>query len=1187
MYLKKLEVYGFKSFAERIEMTFGQGITGVVGPNGCGKSNIADAVRWVLGEQNARVLRGGRMEDVIFSGTEQRRSLAYCEVSLTFDNTAGNLPLEYAEVMVTRRVYRSGESEYFLNKTACRLKDITNLFRDTGIGKEGYSLIGQGRIDEILSIRSEDRRNVFEEAAGISKYKARKAEAEQRVAHTEQNLSRVEDILGELSAQLEPLAEQAETARLFLSLSEELKQLEINDFLYRYDRSQEQLARYADGRTALHQEAEQALQEEASIHESIDHAQDAISEMDGILSTAREQELALTRDTEAKEGALNVLRERNTQTERDRERNAQSVLEARQTLEELTRQETNAEPEQDARLQRMRDEIQRDELAAGLLVEDTAQKEKALEALKASVIAGMNRLSGVQSARARLTATHEGYLAREKVIADARETIGNQIEDAAESLRAAGSRYDTAQGVWDELQQRGAVLRSNAQTAEQEKDTAAQLLTRTQGALREASSRLKMLEQMERDYEGYNNSVREVMRAARGDAGILGVVAEILSVPKEYERAIDMTLGGQLQHIVCRAQEDAKRHIDRLRANRAGRATFLPLDAIRGRTLTQSERECLSMPGCVGVASELVEYDAMYRPVVENLLGRTVVATDLTSGIAIMRRAGHAFRLVTTEGDVMHSGGSMTGGSVQTRATNLLSREREIAEYRAAVARLTERENETLKRVQSFEEELDGLRAAIIELQEASHEQEIALEREQTHRDHAAATLTEREEARDNLLLEHSQIRSALEDIDEELQNTARLEQGEAVTAKDAQQDIAAQSAILSGVHASLNAMREELTAKRVQLAASERDREAMLRDHERRRQQCEALHEQLSLLQKQAQALEEQRGEGLAALETGGAEVCALRAKLEDRLSAYREMEIHRTAKQQALREQLDRREAAQKLHAGTLDRLHRMEVAESRLQSDMENLSGRIWDSYELTYAGAQAFADPLFDPALSSVRIEGIRKDIRAMGTVNTAAIEDHRLTGERYTSLLSQSKDLLRAKDDLLAIIADLSTRMEEQFTQQFALLNHNFAETFRVLFGGGRAELRLADDKHPLECGIDIVAQPPGKKLQLLSLLSGGERALTAIAILFAMLRIKPTPFCILDEIEAALDDSNITNFANYLVDYARSTQFIVITHRKGTMERCDSLYGITMAEKGISSMVSVELSALEQIETIG
>ncbi len=1187
MYLKKLEIYGFKSFADRMEMTFGQGITGVVGPNGCGKSNIGDAVRWVLGEQNARVLRGGRMEDIIFGGTEKRKALAYCEVSLTFDNAKGQLPLAFSEIMVTRRVYRSGESEYFLNKAACRLKDITDLFRDTGIGKEGYSLIGQGRIDEILSVRSEDRRNVFEEAAGISKYKARKEEAERRVEHTEQNLDRVGDILDELESQLEPLAAQAETARRYVALSQELRTLELSDFIHKHDRAKERIAAFDLQREQLEAQVRKTATLEGELRAQIDDVQDAIASMEGEISAGRERELALTREAEAGEGALNLRRQRQEQFTRDRERLAGEDAQAKRALATLIEQDEGVPAQNATHLDEQREKIAALERQAGEDAASLAAREEELEALKAQLIEGMNRMSDVQAAKARLLATREGLAARLEALAGSGADVERLRDEAAAAAQGAAENYEQARAALEDLRAQAGHTRERAEAAAKGRDDAAQLLARTQGALREANSRLKMLEQMERDYEGYNNSVREVMRAARGDAGVLGVVAEVLSVPKEYERAVDMALGGQLQHIVCQTQEDAKRHIDRLRQNRAGRATFLPLDAVRGRTLNREERECLAMPGCLGLASELVSFDERFRPVAENLLGRTVIAQDLTTGIAIMRRARHAFRLVTLEGDVMHSGGSMTGGSVQSRVTSLLSREREIGEYRSAVARLGEREGEAAGRVAELEGQLDGARSELIALQDGAHEREIALEREQSHREHALRLLDERTQARDKFLLEREQIEATLCEIGEELGEMERLAGGEEQTAQGAQAGASRLSGEVAAARAALDELREEISEHKVHLAAAEREHEAAARDRTRREHEREMLTGQMDKRREENEAFEAQAAENLAAMEREQEKLALARDALEAERAANRAQEIRRTARQQALRELLEKREEAQKEQAELTDKGHRAEVAQSRLKADLENLIARIWDAYELSYAGALAYAGEEYDAAQSGSRIEAIRREVRAMGSVNTGAIEDYRQTRERFESLSAQRDDLGRARDDLLGIIADLTRRMEKQFTEQFAVLNANFSQTFRQLFGGGRAELRLADEKNPLTCGIDIVAQPPGKKLQLLSLLSGGERALTAIAILFAMLRAKPTPFCILDEIEAALDENNIANFATFLADYARSTQFIVVTHRKGTMERCDALYGVAMQEKGISSMVSVELSGVERLQNIG
>ena len=936
MRLKRLEIYGFKSFADRTVVVFDEGITGIVGPNGSGKSNLSDAVRWVLGEQSAKALRGGKMEDVIFNGTQKRKRMGYCEVSLVFENEDHALSVDYTEVMITRRVYRSGEGEYYINKSACRLKDIVELFRDTGVGKEGYSIIGQGRIDEILSQKSEDRRGVFEEAAGIVKYRTRKEESEKRLSNMRDNLSRVEDIIAELESQLEPLEKASETARRYLNLRDELRVLECSAFVLRSDRAKERIA-----------EAEQLLTGLKEAIASEEKRADALSE----------------------------------------------------------------------------------------------QREKANE--------------GAQKLENEVTAAHDAVL--------------------------------------------------------------------------------------------------------------------------ELTRETEAVLGGALQNVVTTDEYIARDMIAYLRQNKLGRATFLPMTTISGRTLSPQERQVLTMPGCVGVASELIEFDEQYRGIVENLLGRTVIAENLDAGIEIMRRGRHAFRLVTLEGDVMHSGGSMTGGSSASRMTSLLSREREIKEHEKLLAELEEKVADYGRRIERGEairQEIKQRRAQAFEaIRQAQIDVSVAQERVRT----LTAQREEHRAQQDRCALLRTQIAQNLAQIDSQLAGARDTQAGEQKTNEEMNRQTAALSDALYEKREALDALREEAQNLRVTLAACERDANALNQDGARMRREQSAVGVQIGEAHENREALTLRHQQSMQQLARDAAEQQTCAGRLEAAQQNLAARQSARNEEQETIRQLTQEIDSLRETLAMDMDKCHKAELVLGRTQSELEQMQQRIWDDYELTYAGAKEYLVEPFDMAGSDKRAGDIRREIRAMGPVNVTAMEDYRACRERYDDLAGQRDDLVKAQDDLLGIIESLQRQMEKQFLENFRLLQQYLSETFVKLFGGGKAELRLMDEKDVLGCGIEIVAQPPGKKLQMLSLLSGGERALTAIAILFAMLRLKPTPFCFLDEIEAALDDGNISTFADYLRDFSKDTQFVVVTHRKGTMERCDGLYGVAMEEKGVSKMLSVEL----------
>ena len=1161
-------------------MVFDEGITGIVGPNGSGKSNLSDAVRWVLGEQSAKALRGGKMEDVIFNGTQKRKRLGYCEVSLVFDNEDHALSVDYTEVMITRRVYRSGEGEYYINKSACRLKDIVELFRDTGVGREGYSIIGQGRIDEILSQKSEDRRGVFEEAAGIVKYRTRKEESEKRLANMRENLSRVEDIIAELESQLEPLEKASETARRYLNLRDELRVLECSAFVLRSDRARERIAEAEQMLSGLKEAIanEEKRADELSVQR--EKANESAQKHENEVTAAHDAVLELTRETEAREGELGVLRAEINRMEKDVLALSQEedVKRARSAAldEEIAKNEQDALANRTKIIELTRRLGQKEE-ALHTAQEEARQAEEKLEAHKSAIIDAMNRLSDVRTSEARLSTMRKEL-----------ERRGEEADAQHEELAQTASRMDEqlAQAA-DELEQakRGETEKTEIeQKIEQEAQDTAQKIAVVQKALGDAngqkqaaSSRLRVLREMERDYAGYQQAVKQVLLHARGNAGVRGVVASLMRVPKQLERAVEAVLGGALQNVVTTDEYIARDMIAYLRQNKLGRATFLPMTTISGRTLSQQERQALTMPGCVGVASELIGFDEQYRGIVENLLGRTVIAENLDAGIEIMRRGRHAFRLVTLEGDVMHSGGSMTGGSSASRMTSLLSREREIKEHEKLLVELEEKITDYTRRLERGEavrQEIKQRRAQAFEdIRQAQIDVSIAQERVRTltvqREDHRAQ--------QDRCDLLQKQIAQNLEQIDSQLAGARDTQAGEQKTNEEMNRQTAALSDALYEKREALDALREETQNLRVTLAACERDANALNQDGARMRREQSAVGVQIGEAHENREALTLRHQQSTQQLARDTAEQQACAARLEAARQDLAAKQNTRNEGQEQIRSLTQEIDNLRETLAMDMDKCHKAELVLGRTQSELEQMQQRIWDDYELTYAGAKEYLTEPFDIAGSDKRSADIRREIRAMGPVNVTAVEDYRACRERYDELASQRDDLVKAQDDLLGIIDSLQKQMEKQFLENFRLLQQYLSETFVKLFGGGKAELRLMDEKDVLGCGIEIVAQPPGKKLQMLSLLSGGERALTAIAILFAMLRLKPTPFCFLDEIEAALDDGNISTFADYLRDFSKDTQFVVVTHRKGTMERCDGLYGVAMEEKGVSKMLSVEL----------
>lgn len=1187
MKLKKLELYGFKSFAQRTEIVFDEGITGIVGPNGSGKSNIGDAVRWVLGEQSAKTLRGASMSDVIFNGTQKRKPLSYCEVSLVFDNDDHALAMEAAEVMVTRRVYRNGESEYYLNRTACRLKDVVDLFRDTGIGKEGYSIIGQGRIDEILSRKSEDRRQVFEEAAGIVKFKARKEEADKKLQRTLENLERVDDILDELTKRLKPLEEQSRNARVYLELSTELKDLDLNLFLIRSDRARARLSELESELLTVQTilaDTESNLTDKTTRR---DETQNRIDQLEEAITKARTELMECAEHVHESQKKLSALQSRRETRSENRQRIVREQEEAQERLAEIEKDHVRiqADVEKQHSLIADAEQILR---ATQEAAEKAQAKEKeadaALEAQKAAVIDQMNRLSDVRNDKTRLNTMQAQMETRLTEIEESSGALQEQEAALREALTAVEKQLETENQHQQQCQEKLA----QARQASDEADTAYANLRadveKQSADMQAAASRHNVLTEMTRDMEGYNMAVRRAMTYAkqRGLTGVKGVLAQLMTVPQAYETAIDMALGAAQQNIVTDTEETAKELINYLRQNRLGRATFLPMSAIRGKTLYGNERNALKLPGCLGVASELVQCAPEYRGIVENLLGRTVIADNLDHGIPIMRAGNHAFRLVTLEGDVMHSGGSMTGGSAQSKVSNLLSRERELKELTAKLqtgrAELDKCRQELTQRQQTAQEKRQKVSDAV----NALHQQEIAVAREQARRESVSADLNTHLQRMQETEQARVQLHQSLEDIRQQLETIEHQRTGaQGDQSAMEQKTIEMQNALVKA-RAEASAENDRLMVRTLQLsdlrhglsdlerdeAHAQQDQAQILREQERREQ---LLHEMDELDTVDENEMKREEAES------------ARRQKEQLRQeSAAQAIEQRRSQAQSDLRDILSDMENLHEAYNRDSEKLHKTELAKARIEGDQKNLQNRIWDTYKLTYAGAEEFRRTPFDEKESDRRAAELQGQIRALGTVNVGAVEEYAETKARVDDLTTQQQDLKRAEMDLRELIERLLIQMRSTFVENFSKMQGYFAETFTRLFGGGHAELKLMDPDDPLNCGIEVNAQPPGKKLQLLSLLSGGERALTAIAILFAMLKLKPTPFCILDEIEAALDDANIGYYADYLKEYSKGTQFIVVTHRKGTMERCNSLFGVAMEEQGVSRMVSVSLQDYQE-----
>ena len=1001
MYLKALEIQGFKSFPDRTRLTFDRDITAIVGPNGSGKSNISDAILWVMGEQSSKTLRGGKMQDVIFGGTARRGALGWCEVSLIIDNSAGILQRDADEVTLTRRYYRSGESEYSINREQVRLKDVCELLMDTGMGRDGYSIIGQGRIAEIVSGKSEERREVLEEAAGISRFRSRKEEAERRLERTEESLLRMNDKIGELELQVGPLREQAETAKKYLALRDQLKTAEVSLWMQTLDR--------------LHEQAESVNAEYEQAKSSLESAK---AELDRLY--ARSEDLA--------------QRMREKDMEAERARAELSALEAKAAEAESALAVLRSNMENSAeRLNRLRDEIGAQQ-----------DREKGVE-------------EQIAAKRARVSEIDEGA----KALSERESEAKNVIEGRRMKIE---NREAEAKSVSDEL-------------------------TRKIIELKSADGRLAMLSEMEKEYEGFAGAVKTVMREARHGAlrGVHGTVAELIRADETCALAIETALGGAIQNVVVDTQGDGRAAIEFLKRRDAGRATFLPLDVIRGGRL---DRVPPREEGCVGLASELVECDGQYREIVENLLGRTLVAETLQDAVAISRKNGNRLRIVTLDGQLIHAGGSMTGGSA-AKGTGILSRANEITRLQGQRGALAKRRDELLKRSEDLKRELQG----------ENYELSMADEDLQSVRRDLAALASERKATEDAAGELERLLRSLSDDRETRARAAADIENGAESFRRER-----------SDRETALAALRADIARKKDDIAAMNARR-----------------------------------------LEAEGART---RTDKDVQEKNERLLDLQRTCAR----------------------------FEQKKLSADLEEkqLIDKLWDSYELSHSAAQALRQPVESMAAANRLVAELKKSMSALGNPNLGAIDEYARVSERYEYLTGERDDIQKAKDELTGVIGSITEEMRGIFTREFAAVNESFGQVFTELFGGGSAALALSDESDPLGCDIDIRVQPPGKTLSTLSLLSGGEMAFVAIALYFAILKVRPAPFCVMDEIEAALDESNVTRFAEYMRRVSDRTQFIVITHRRGTMEEADDLYGVTMQEKGVSRVLELDLAEAEK-----
>ncbi|MEX2414851.1 MAG: chromosome segregation protein SMC [Paenibacillaceae bacterium] len=1182
MFLKRIELTGFKSFADKTELEFVQGITAVVGPNGSGKSNISDGIRWVLGEQSAKSLRGGNMQDIIFSGSDSRKAVNYGEVSLTLDNADHGLSLDYSEVTVTRRIHRNGDSEYFINKQACRLKDITELFMDTGIGKEAYSIIGQGRIEEILSTRSEDRRAIFEEASGIVKYKSRRKEAQKKMDETENNLLRIHDLITELEDQLDPLREQSEVAQQFKKLKEELKFNEISMYVVQID----QLHRsWSESGNRLKQLEHDQLEVSTVVNRHDARLEKSRAELRVVeeqLEHLHETLLSVSEEFDRSTGQVEVLQERRKNLTMNREQ-------LNQTMDIQSRRIHDRKVEKDA-IQSKFDEVHRQliDLKASLKTEEdklsgvNGRDSVGEEQLKAELIDSLNRIAQVRNELKFLEQQSEGIGRKVERIMEEKERWTEQREQNV--LKKSTITVQMEQLAVEITRIRNEYLELSEKMRKDQ-----QLIEEVQQAIRkweqkmEANvSRRDTMTEMQNDYDGFMHGVKEVLKSrgstSGGLRGVHGAVAELLKVPAHVEIALETALGGALQHIVMNNETDAREAINFLKKRQLGRATFLPLDVIRGRSINEHElKQVRGMKGFVGVAVDLIQFDAQYDDIARNLLGQIIITEQLEDANRIAASCKYKYRVVTQEGDVVNAGGSMTGGTLQKRGANLLGRQRQIEAMNQEILLTEQQLKELREQYQVVKKEAADVVITLDQLRQEGEQKRIEeqqlkadaqqIDSELNHiqtqldmyeQDHDGHEVDQRQAAErrivlaeESILLEQEQTR--IQEAIQQAESTRKLNESTKEQLQEELTELKVRTAALAQERASLS---EQLQRFELDMEGSQIEHsnsvlllEQLQRDNDTNELDIVQQVERMNQFQLEKKANSDQ--------------IEFKRADRAERIKQLDEEDSH-------IREQ--------RAHLRRIEeQLHQTEVRVNRLDVELDGLLKKLSEEYDLSYELAKE-RYPIPEDVLGTQNlVRDLKREIAKLGEVNLGAIEEFQRVNERFQFLSAQKADLIEAKTTLYQVIRDMNDEMSKRFRTTFDAIRTQFAIVFTRLFSGGRADLVLADPDQLLETGIDIVAQPPGKKLQNLQLLSGGERALTAIALLFAILRIKPVPFCVLDEVEAALDEANVSRFAEYLREFSQDTQFIVVTHRKGTMEEADVLYGVTMEDHGVSKLVSVRL----------
>ena len=1180
MYLKKIEMQGFKSFADKTVIELKQGITTVIGPNGSGKSNISDAIRWVLGEQSSKALRCSKSLDIIFAGTQNRKSLGFAEVSLIFDNSDGGLPIEYTEVTVTRKIYRTGETGYFINKVPCRLKDLQELFMDTGIGKDGYSIVGQGKIDEILSNKSEDRRHIFEEASGIVKYRVRKQETEKKLEHTKLNLLRINDILSEIEGNLEPLQLQSEKAKKYLNLRENLKNIEVGLFLYNINQGKSDIKKIVEDENITKEQCdteETRLERVKFLKEQlkgdIDEITNKIENMSNLGFESQKEIEMLNSD-------INVAKTKILSNKENQERFLQEIQEKNTRLEELE-DEQKQKDEKRKNLRQNKEkftkELEQKQSELDKITQKLTKEALKIEQYKKQVEENLEKKYEKQGDIQEQEINFENYEKRQKQVKQEIQAIISELDNTRMRKEEISKEFYEIESVRNiNLNQLEKITKEKEEANQKIKIYQTKLNT-ISNELRMKQSRQSFLIETEKEKEGYTKSVKTLLNDCESNValkkGVEGVLANLIDVPEDLQTAIEMSLGMALQNIVTETEQDAKKLVEHLRKNNIGRASFLPITSIKGKKIDNIKG---NKSGIIGVASDLIKYNKKYEQIIFNLLGRTVIVDNMDTAIRVSKENLQSFKIVTQEGDIINPSGAITGGSVMKKTVNILGREREIKKLGKEIEGLQQNIANIEKEKEQYEQSIEG----ILEIAEK-------LEKELQDNEIVYAT------GKQKVLSFEEEIQKIEKRLDKFKLEQEKLEEQKKLTIdKKAEfektiSEITFESERLSKIiteYADLNKDNQkyiddlnfDITNLKISVSSFD-ESESSIEELKQRIQQEITANEQ-SVKSKNEQ-IEQSKQENVnlqnSIVEIEG-KIKKIREEVKNSGAKIDELKQDRTNKNDKLADLEEQINEKFKVIEDLKSQLVKIDVKKSKIQEELSETINKLWDEYELTPNSVEGYEKPK-NISETKKQVNSLRVEMREMGSVNLESIEEYKKIKERYDFMSEQRLDLESTMSKLRKIITDMTGIMKEQFKEKFKEINKNFGEVFAELFGGGKAEVALEDEQNILECGIEITAQPPGKKLQNMLLLSGGEKALTAIALLFAILKINPAPFCVLDEIEAALDDVNVYRYAEYLKKFAIDTQFLVITHRKGTMEAADSVYGVTMEESGISKLLSMKL----------